>query len=137
MKIAKEVSYSYGHYLPGHPGLCKNPHGHNARVVVTVEGPVRKATGMVIDFADLKAAINYSVDRLDHAWIFGHRDSQDMISLWERMGWKHIILLADHATAEEIAAFLKEGIKMSLLNMGYELSVTVQLWETEKSWAVV
>lgn len=44
-------------------GKCNNPHGHghNYRLEVSVRGPVDRATGMVINMADLDAAVDKSV----------------------------------------------------------------------------
>lgn len=44
-------------------GKCNNPHGHghNYRVEVTVGGPIDRATGMVMNMADLDAVVRGSV----------------------------------------------------------------------------
>lgn len=50
-------------------GKCNNPHGHghNYVVEVLIGGEVAAETGMVIDLADLDAAVQRSViDRFDH-----------------------------------------------------------------------
>lgn len=50
-------------------GKCNNPHGHghNYVVEVMVGGEVAAETGMVIDLADLDAAVQRTViDRFDH-----------------------------------------------------------------------
>lgn len=50
-------------------GKCNNPHGHghNYVVEVLVGGPVDPATGMVINLADLDAAVRARViERFDH-----------------------------------------------------------------------
>jgi 6-pyruvoyltetrahydropterin/6-carboxytetrahydropterin synthase len=44
-------------------GKCNNPHGHghNYRLEVSVRGPVDRATGMVMNMADLDALVGSSV----------------------------------------------------------------------------
>ena len=44
-------------------GKCNNPHGHghNYRVEVTVGGPIDRTTGMVVNMADLDAAVRGAV----------------------------------------------------------------------------
>jgi 6-pyruvoyltetrahydropterin/6-carboxytetrahydropterin synthase len=44
-------------------GKCNNPHGHghNYRLEVSVRGPVDRATGMVMNMADLDAVVGKSV----------------------------------------------------------------------------
>jgi len=51
-------------------GKCNNPHGHGHNYVVEVvaAGPVDEQTGMVLNLADLDAAVRSRVlDRFDHA----------------------------------------------------------------------
>ncbi len=44
-------------------GKCNNPHGHghNYRLEVSVRGPVDRATGMVMNMADLDAVVDKSI----------------------------------------------------------------------------
>jgi 6-pyruvoyltetrahydropterin/6-carboxytetrahydropterin synthase len=44
-------------------GKCNNPHGHghNYRLEVSISGPVDRATGMVVNMADLDAMVGKSV----------------------------------------------------------------------------
>lgn len=49
-------------------GRLTVPHGHNYTLDVTVRGRVDRATGMVIDLAELKRIVNECVvERFDHA----------------------------------------------------------------------
>jgi 6-pyruvoyltetrahydropterin/6-carboxytetrahydropterin synthase len=42
-------------------------HGHSYELIVTVDRPVEEASGMAIDFSDLKRVVRVeTVDRLDH-----------------------------------------------------------------------
>ncbi len=50
------------HYIKGHPGKCKELHGHRWKIEIEIEGDVQEDTGMVIDFKDVKDII----DELDH-----------------------------------------------------------------------
>jgi 6-pyruvoyltetrahydropterin/6-carboxytetrahydropterin synthase len=67
MEISCEFHYDAAHYLPnvseGHK--CGRLHGHTYYLTVTVRGPVHD-DGFVIDFAEIKAAVNPVVDQLDH-----------------------------------------------------------------------
>jgi 6-pyruvoyltetrahydropterin/6-carboxytetrahydropterin synthase len=50
-------------------GKCANPHGHGHNYVleVSVTGPVNKATGMIVNLADLDEFVNREVvEPLDH-----------------------------------------------------------------------
>lgn len=74
--VSKEFSFCYGHYLPGHPGKCKQQHGHNSRLIVTLDG-VPKGSGaytglpsMICDFSYLKEVVNREIiEVLDHILI--------------------------------------------------------------------
>lgn len=69
MIIQKMFSFEAAHFLPGEEiyGNCSRVHGHSYKLLVEVKGKVDKDTGMVMNFADLKAIVNTEiVDRLDH-----------------------------------------------------------------------
>jgi 6-pyruvoyltetrahydropterin/6-carboxytetrahydropterin synthase len=64
--IFKDFSFSAAHQIRGHTGGCENLHGHNYRVRVHVAARELDALGMVIDFADLKAALAEVLGPFDH-----------------------------------------------------------------------
>lgn len=68
MELSKEFGFESAHSLPNVPEghKCSRLHGHSFRVGVVVEGPVGEHSGWVMDFADLKAAVQPTVDTLDH-----------------------------------------------------------------------
>jgi len=45
---------------------CRRLHGHSFRGEVAVRGEINPTTGWLIDFADLKRAVDPIVARLDH-----------------------------------------------------------------------
>ncbi len=71
MELLKEFGFESAHSLPNVPEghKCARVHGHSFRVVVRVEGPVGEDTGWVMDFADLKAAVQPAIDALDHRYL--------------------------------------------------------------------
>ena len=50
MQLSREFHFSMGHTLHNYDGKCANLHGHNYRLVVTLEGQVRGGSARVIDF---------------------------------------------------------------------------------------
>lgn len=70
--VVKQFWFDAAHYLPDHPGKCKNLHGHRWMLeigVKTSDGRLNDA-GMVIDFGDLKRIVNERIiDKLDHTFI--------------------------------------------------------------------
>jgi 6-pyruvoyltetrahydropterin/6-carboxytetrahydropterin synthase len=71
MEIFREFTFEAAHRLPHVPAghKCGRLHGHSYRVEVHVSGAVDPHTGMVIDFADIKAAFGPVADRLDHYYL--------------------------------------------------------------------
>lgn len=71
MEIYKEFSFEAAHRLPNVPEghKCARLHGHTFYVRITVSGEVGKASGWVMDYADIKAAFKPVHDRLDHYYL--------------------------------------------------------------------
>jgi 6-pyruvoyltetrahydropterin/6-carboxytetrahydropterin synthase len=69
--LRKSFSFEAAHHLPEHDGLCRRPHGHSWSGELVVKGSglwgQGPKTGMLIDYADLSAAIKPVIaDKLDH-----------------------------------------------------------------------
>jgi 6-pyruvoyltetrahydropterin/6-carboxytetrahydropterin synthase len=70
MLVVREFRFEAAHQLPGHPGKCRNLHGHRYRLRVVCRAPVDPQTGLAIDFGELKRIVHERVvDRLDHAYL--------------------------------------------------------------------
>jgi 6-pyruvoyltetrahydropterin/6-carboxytetrahydropterin synthase len=72
MELFKEFRFEAAHRLPGVPPdhRCARLHGHSYRVIIHVRGEIDEKSGMVIDFADVKAAFKPIVDsHLDHYYL--------------------------------------------------------------------
>jgi 6-pyruvoyltetrahydropterin/6-carboxytetrahydropterin synthase len=67
--VFKDFRFAAAHQIPGHRGGCENLHGHSYRVRVWVRASALDALGMVVDFADLKAAMEEVVGPFDHAFL--------------------------------------------------------------------
>ena len=68
-EVTVEAGFSSGHYLRNYKGKCENPHGHNYRVLVTLQGEKLDHAGLLLDFKDLKQVMRPVVERLDHRMI--------------------------------------------------------------------
>jgi len=150
LTVTKEYSWAMAHMLAGHPGLCKNIHGHNYKMEVTVsrlniehEGfnddeSSFKRTGMVIDFKDLKKIVNEGlVAKLDHAFMYNQFSTDDVelevASLLENHG-KKVFKVNYRPTAENMA---KHFFKFLNARMPIGINVTrVKLYETDTSYAI-
>lgn len=101
-------------------GKCanKNWHGHNYNLFVTVEGPIDKDTGYVIDLKVLSDIIkNRIVDKMDHKNLNLEVDfMKDTIT-----------------TAENIAIKIYEELESDIKATGNHL-YSVKLYETENNY---
>ncbi len=68
VELVKDFRFEAAHWLPKVPEghKCRRMHGHSFRGEVAVRGIVDPATGWLIDFADLKRAVDPLVAQLDH-----------------------------------------------------------------------
>jgi 6-pyruvoyltetrahydropterin/6-carboxytetrahydropterin synthase len=68
IKLSKTFDFEAAHWLPCFPDghKCRRMHGHSFHVDVIVEGPVDPARGYLIDYGDIKAAVEPVRARLDH-----------------------------------------------------------------------
>jgi 6-pyruvoyltetrahydropterin/6-carboxytetrahydropterin synthase len=94
MELFKEFTFEAAHRLPRVPSehKCSRLHGHSYRLVVHVSGDVDPDSGMVMDFADIKAAVKPLVDgTLDHYYLNDVEGLENPTSenlarwLWERL----------------------------------------------------
>ena len=70
MFVLKIVTdFASAHSLRGYPGDCSRLHGHNWQVEVSVESEVLDATGIAIDFREIKKQTKAVVKRLDHQYL--------------------------------------------------------------------
>jgi 6-pyruvoyltetrahydropterin/6-carboxytetrahydropterin synthase len=95
-------------------GNCVRLHGHSYRLVVTVRGAIDDATGMVVNFRDIKEAVDQRIiDRLDH---------------------RHINdVLGELSTAENLCYWI--GRQLAPV-FGAQL-YRIELWETRTAYAAL
>ena len=133
--IGKEYSFVAGHQLWKDEwseeknrevfGGCANEHGHNYEVTVSITGPVRPETGMVLNYRDLNKIVKPIIDPLDHIAGGLHKGVE-------------YFAMGTMTTAENIARYLHDKIRSKLIQMdprfqSYLLSVSVS--ETPKTYA--
>lgn len=68
-QVSVDESFSAGHALRGYRGKCENPHGHNYRVQIIVEGAALDSIGLLYDFTHLKQVIRGIVAGVDHKFL--------------------------------------------------------------------
>ncbi len=68
-EVSVEETFSAGHALRGYKGKCENPHGHNYRVRVNVQGEQLDAVGLLFDFVYLKRILRDLIGDMDHKFL--------------------------------------------------------------------
>jgi 6-pyruvoyltetrahydropterin/6-carboxytetrahydropterin synthase len=68
VELVKDFRFEAAHFLPNVPAghKCRRIHGHSFRGEVAVRGALDPKLGWVIDFADLKRAVDPVIEQLDH-----------------------------------------------------------------------
>jgi len=99
MKIKIEHHFDAAHRLATHKGKCNNLHGHRWDLLIEMDGIIDPITGIVVDFGDIKKAIN---DVFDHATLLSNHDSNMcLLNVLEDMGSKKLIM-HNEPTAENL-----------------------------------
>jgi 6-pyruvoyltetrahydropterin/6-carboxytetrahydropterin synthase len=106
MIIWKEFTFDSAHLLPHVPEghKCGRLHGHTFKVRVEVAGRVDDR-GWVMDFADIKTAVQPLIDRLDHQYL------NDIPGL-------------DNPTSENLALWLWDRIPLELAGIEVQETCT-------------
>src|SRR5699024_3590747 len=136
LKVAKEFSFDMAHLLDGHDGKIQNLHGHTYKLQVIVSGETENngaKKGMVINFADLKRAVNdLIISPMDHAFIYDQSSEREtkIAQLLQQLNSKTFALPV-RSTAENLAQFIFQRLQE---NVGFHLH-SIRLWETPTSFA--
>lgn len=68
VRLVKSFGFEAAHWLPCFPDghKCRRMHGHSFKVEVIVEGEVEVGKGYLVDYGDIKRAVEPLRSRLDH-----------------------------------------------------------------------
>ncbi len=119
--VSVEHTFSAGHALRNYKGKCENVHGHNYRIRVRFEGERLNATGMLVDFTDVKRVLRAATERLDHQFI------NELTPFTEV-----------NPTAENMAKYFYDELVNGMENVPDvpTLLKEVELWETDIQSAI-
>jgi 6-pyruvoyltetrahydropterin/6-carboxytetrahydropterin synthase len=127
-RVTQEIDFCYGHRLLNYAGKCRHLHGHNGRLLITLEAAELDSRGMLVDFSDIKQSIRTWVDNeLDHRMILNEADP--IIPSLRKFD-EPLFIIPHNPTAENIARLVFELTR----DRGFPV-VEVSLWETPKSYA--
>jgi 6-pyruvoyltetrahydropterin/6-carboxytetrahydropterin synthase len=116
--VFKDFRFAAAHQIRGHRGGCENLHGHSYRVRVWVRASALDALGMVVDFADLKAAMEEVVGPFDHRFL------NEVPPFDQR-----------NTTAELLAQYVFEQLRRRLDDDRVRVA-RVEVWESDSAGAV-
>jgi 6-pyruvoyltetrahydropterin/6-carboxytetrahydropterin synthase len=108
MKLGIIEHMDCAHFLPGHL-KCGQVHGHTYRVELAIEG--NNNSGMIMDFADLKARLRETLA------LYDHKSLNDFLA---------------YPSVENICELLKTRLDQ-ILGFPY----TIRVWEGEGKWAEI
>lgn len=122
----------------GYPGKCKNLHGHNYFLEVTLKAENLDQFGMAIDFGDIKKYLDTWVqENWDHATIVSEDDKSLLEFLKNEDQRRYVVPSGNNSTAEWMSKFL--FVKFSQIiteEVGERVKVhEVKVWETRDSYA--
>jgi 6-pyruvoyltetrahydropterin/6-carboxytetrahydropterin synthase len=118
-QVSVDDGFSAGHALRGYKGKCENPHGHNYKVRVTVEGPALDSIGLLSDFSHLKKVIRGVIDGVDHRFL-NDQAPFDVIN----------------PSAENIAKYFYDETAREISELPAGAKITsITIWETDTSSA--
>ena len=145
MKVTKEITIAMGHSVTGHKSKCRGLHGHDYRIIATVDGDVIRTQGvsdegMVIDFGDLKQAMMDVIDRYyDHGFIIYNGDVrapllEQATDLWcfEKERFHTVDFIP---TAENLAKHWAKLLDIKLAERNIQL-YSLEVFETPTSSAI-
>jgi 6-pyruvoyltetrahydropterin/6-carboxytetrahydropterin synthase len=127
-RVTREFEFCFGHRLMDYDGKCRNLHGHNGKVCVTLEADRLDGQGMVVDFVEIKRVLAAWIDStLDHTLLL-HKDDPLVKTL--RAAGEKVLPLDTGPTTENLAKLVFDYAK------GHGLPVVeVTMWETPYSYA--
>ena len=65
-QITVEDSFAAAHRLREYEGKCRQLHGHNYRVRVSLEGEQLDETGLLMDFGEVRRLLREIIEPFDH-----------------------------------------------------------------------
>lgn len=144
-KVTKQMRTETAHRLMEYNGLCAHNHGHSYLWEITATTYSLTDNGMVIDFKDLKVAMESVLEPLDHASVY-RTDDPLGVSVAERFTatngeQQRVFRFPWNPTAENFAKYAFDEIQKALdavslpSNQTKVKLVNVRVWETATSFA--
>lgn len=137
-KITKKYETETGHRLINYNGKCAHLHGHRYQWEATIIHEDLTPTGFIIDFKDLKVAMEHILEPYDHALVL-HKDDPLLLGGVGRLRATNdeharLILLDVNPTVENMTCIIGEELAAYFENTTYHVE-RVKCHETSDSYA--
>lgn len=144
--ITKEFNWSMAHLLEGHEGLCKNLHGHNFKLFLTIakmsgfsiKGEFLK-DGMITDFGTIKKIGQTEIiDNLDHCFMYNKNDADSLsiAKVLEGQIKQKVVEVDFRVTSENLVMYIVDKINNYFNDFNIDLvCIKGVLYETDTSFA--
>ena len=111
------TDFSAAHNLRNFRGKCESLHGHNWKVEVVVSGADLDESGVVLDFAEIKAATREIMSEIDHRYL------------------NELPFFTEHnPSSENIARYIFQQLREKLANERVRIK-SVTAWESQDACA--
>lgn len=134
-EIKKLFRVPTGHRLSKHKGDCKNFHGHNLKIEVTLQSDVLDDNDMVMDFKILSEFMKPIIKTLDHSLLLNSLD-KDYIDFSMEKNMKLFTFPNGDPTAEVISKSIFDHLTIKLGEQEHVKVAKVKVWENDDSAAV-
>jgi len=111
------TQFGAAHQLRDTGGKCENLHGHNWKIETCVKGQELDKNGLLVDFKDIKEAVEKIIDGLDHKFLNELEYFKDI-----------------NPSSENIARYIYEILEQALNNENIKVS-RVTVWESDSACA--
>ena len=129
--VTKEYEAEIAHRLHEHKGACQFIHGHSYKFFITASADELQ-NGMIIDFKNLKKAIEDIVGIWDHSLLLYEKDPLIAIMEGETRAGIRLYQLPFIPTAENMVKYVGEALNKAA--RGYRITA-VKIYETSTSYA--
>jgi len=107
--------FSAAHHLQDYDGKCRNLHGHNWKVRVSVLCEKTDKIGLTIDYGIVKKYLKQIMEKLDHSYLNELK-----------------FFAGINPTSENIAKFIFTEMKAKITNETCRVA-EVEIWESERT----
>jgi len=115
-QLGIQAHFDGAHCIRGHRGKCASLHGHRWDMEVVLRGERLDDLGMLIDFSEVKRAIESIIADLDHSYL---NEKEPFTTI--------------NPTAENLAHHIYSRLNTQL--PGHCRAVGVKIWESPGQWA--